>query len=168
MDKEGGKMNQFKEGDRVVIFVPKEYIINMRGNAMMSAIRNNGKIGEILQDMNNDTYIVKVGNECCNIVSNFLKKVEETSLISPSAKENNTNRCKGENDIIEHPAHYTQGIECMDYIESHKLNYARGNIIKYVTRAGLKDESKEVEDLEKARWYLDREIEQVKKAKNNG
>lgn len=56
----------------------------------------------------------------------------------------------------------------MDYIESHKLNYARGNIIKYVTRAGLKDASKEVEDLEKARWYLDREIERVKKAKKNG
>ena len=84
------------------------------------------------------------------------------------AKENNTNRCKEENDIIEHPAHYTQGIECMDYIESHKLNYARGNIIKYVTRAGLKDSLKEVEDLEKARWYLDREIERVKKAKKDG
>lgn len=74
----------------------------------------------------------------------------------------------GKNDVIEHPAHYTQGIECMDYIESHRLNYARGNIIKYVTRAGLKDASKEVEDLEKARWYLDREIERVKKAKKDG
>lgn len=73
-----------------------------------------------------------------------------------------------QDDAISHPSHYTQGIECMDYIESHKLNYARGNIIKYVTRAGLKDASKEVEDLEKARWYLDREIERVKKAKKNG
>lgn len=71
-------------------------------------------------------------------------------------------------DVISHPSHYTQGIECMDYIESHKLNYARGNVIKYVTRAGLKDASKEVEDLEKARWYLDREIERVKKAKKDG
>ena len=70
-------MNQFKEGDRVIISVPKEYIINMRGNDMMSAIRNNGKIGEILQDMNNDTYIVKVGNDVCNIVSNFLKAAKK-------------------------------------------------------------------------------------------
>lgn len=161
-------MNQFKGGDRVIISVPKKYIINMRGNDMMSVIRNNGKIGEIFQDMNNDTYIVKVGHECCNIASIFLKKAKEISLISPTEKENNTNRCKEENDIIEHPAHYTQGIECMDYIESHKLNYARGNIIKYVTRAGLKDASKEVEDLEKARWYLDREIERVKKANRDG
>lgn len=73
-----------------------------------------------------------------------------------------------QDDVISHPSHYTQGIECMDYIESHKLNYARGNVIKYVTRAGLKDASKEVEDLEKARWYLDREIERVKEAKKDG
>lgn len=71
------RMNQFKIGDRVIIFVPKEYIINMRGNDMMSAIRNNGKIGEILQDMNNDTYIVKVGNDHCCIAFNFLKKVKK-------------------------------------------------------------------------------------------
>ena len=82
--------------------------------------------------------------------------------------DTDNDKLKKQDDIIEHPAHYTQGIECMDYIESHKLNYARGNIIKYVTRAGLKDASKEVEDLEKARWYLDREIERVKKANRDG
>ena len=82
--------------------------------------------------------------------------------------DTDNDKLKKQDDIIEHPAHYTQGIECMDYIESHKLNYARGNIIKYVTRAGLKDESKEGEDLEKARWYLDREIERVKKANRDG
>ena len=87
---------------------------------------------------------------------------------SEAVDKNFKKKTEGKNDIIEHPAHYTQGIECMDYIESHKLNYARGNIIKYVTRAGLKDASKEVEDLEKARWYLDREIERVKKAKKDG
>ncbi|MDD6959174.1 MAG: DUF3310 domain-containing protein [Dialister sp.] len=71
------KVNQLTEGDRVIISVPREYIINMRGNDMMSAIRNNGKIGEILQDMNNDTYIVKVGDDVCNIVSNFLKAAKK-------------------------------------------------------------------------------------------
>lgn len=70
------KVNQLTEGDRVIISVPREYIINMRGNDMMSAIRNNGKIGEILQDMKNYTYIVKVGNEVCNIASDFLKKAK--------------------------------------------------------------------------------------------
>lgn len=66
-----------------------------------------------------------------------------------------------DNDAIKHPAYYTQGIECMDYIESHALNYARGNVIKYVTRAGLKDKAKEAEDLKKAEWYLRREISRV-------
>lgn len=72
-----------------------------------------------------------------------------------------------DNDAINHPSHYTQGIECMDYIESHLLNYARGNVIKYVTRAGLKNKDKEVEDLEKAKWYLEREIKRVKESKTN-
>lgn len=76
----------------------------------------------------------------------------------------NVDKMKVEQDnVISHPSHYTQGIECMDYIESHKFNYARGNVIKYVTRAGLKDESKEIEDLKKARWYLDREISRLEK-----
>ena len=44
-----------------------------------------------------------------------------------------------------------------------KLNFCRGNAIKYIVRAGLKDPSKEVEDLEKAMFYLRREIEEVKK-----
>lgn len=88
-------------------------------------------------------------------------KVGDRAVISVP-KKYIINNMRG-NDIIEHPAHYTQGIECMDYIESHKFNYARGNIIKYVTRAGVKDVSKEVEDLEKARWYINREIERVKK-----
>ena len=97
------------------------------------------------------------------------KRFANEELPAAALKGNADNdELKKQDDIIEHPAHYTQGIECMDYIERHKLNYARGNIIKYVTRAGLKDESKEVEDLEKARWYLDREIERVKKAKKNG
>lgn len=62
-------------------------------------------------------------------------------------------------DNINHPAHYTQGIECADYLWSHNMDYFKGNIIKYVTRAGLKDPAKYKEDLEKARWYLNYLIE---------
>ena len=42
------------------------------------------------------------------------------------------------------------------------MNFCRGNAIKYIVRAGLKDPSKEVEDLEKAVFYLNREIENLK------
>jgi len=54
-----------------------------------------------------------------------------------------------------HPKHYTQGIECWDYIVSHEMGYLEGNIIKYITR--YKDKGG-AEDLLKARAYLDRLI----------
>ena len=69
-----------------------------------------------------------------------------------------------ENDNVNHPSHYTDGkIEVMDFIEDKQLNFARGNVIKYVSRAGKKDPNKELEDLKKAMWYLNREIERLEK-----
>ena len=69
-----------------------------------------------------------------------------------------------ENDPVNHPSHYTDGnIEVMDFIEDKQLNFARGNVIKYVSRAGKKDPNKELEDLKKAMWYLNREIERLSK-----
>ena len=63
---------------------------------------------------------------------------------------------------VEHPSHYTDGkIEVIDYIEDKKFNYHLGNVIKYVSRAGKKDDI--IQDLEKAEWYLKREIERLKK-----
>ena len=65
-------------------------------------------------------------------------------------------------DAINHPAYYTDGkIEVSDFIADKNLNFFRGNVVKYVTRAGKKDPSKEVEDLKKAQWYINREIERV-------
>ena len=65
-------------------------------------------------------------------------------------------------DTIEHPSHYTSGrIEVIDFIEDQKLNYHRGNAVKYISRAGKKDKTKEAEDLKKAVWYLQREISQM-------
>ena len=63
-----------------------------------------------------------------------------------------------ENDNINHPSHYTDGkIEVIDYIEDKKFNYHLGNAIKYISRAGKKGDY--AEDLRKAVWYLQREIE---------
>jgi hypothetical protein len=62
-----------------------------------------------------------------------------------------------------HPAHYNQGkIEVIEFIEDKALNFHRGNAVKYLARAGLKDPTKTVQDLEKAIWYLKREIENLK------
>lgn len=60
-------------------------------------------------------------------------------------------------DMVNHPPHYTSGgIETIDFIEAKGLNYHLGQVIKYVSRAGKKGDA--LEDLQKARWYIDREI----------
>lgn len=70
------------------------------------------------------------------------------------------------NDIVNHPAHYTDGkIEVIEFIEDKGLNFHRGNAVKYISRAGKKDPAKEIEDLKKAVWYLNREIGRLEKKK---
>lgn len=59
-------------------------------------------------------------------------------------------------DVVNNPAHYTSGkIEVIDFITDQGLDFPRGNVVKYVARAGKKDPAKELEDLKKARKYLD-------------
>lgn len=66
------------------------------------------------------------------------------------------------NDSVNRPTHYTTGnIEVIDFIEDKGLNFHRGNALKYIVRAGLKDKTKEIEDLKKAIWYINREIERI-------
>ena len=63
-------------------------------------------------------------------------------------------------DPVNHPAHYKiGGIETIDFIEAKGLGYHIGNVVKYITRAGHKGTTNGLEDLKKARWYLDRAIE---------
>ena len=69
-------------------------------------------------------------------------------------------------DNVNHPAHYGGAIECIEYIQSALMDvsgvaaFCLGNAIKYIGRAGHKDDI--VQDLEKAKWYLEREIERLK------
>ena len=63
-------------------------------------------------------------------------------------------------DNVKKPMHYNQGIEPIDIIESWDLNFSLGNAIKYILRSPYK--GKQIEDLEKARWYIDREINRLK------
>ena len=70
-----------------------------------------------------------------------------------------------DHDPVNHPAHYTayKGFEVIDFTE--QLNFNRGCAVKYIARAGMKDPTlaTEIEDLEKARWYIDREIQRLKR-----
>ena len=72
-------------------------------------------------------------------------------------------------DSVNHPSHYNKGkIEVADFIADQKLNFDRGNAVKYVCRAGSKDPEKEIQDLEKAIWYINHEIKMLKGESENG
>ena len=63
-------------------------------------------------------------------------------------------------DTVNNPKHYTShpsGVECIEITEH--MNFCLGNAVKYIWRASLK--GKEIEDLGKARWYIDREIQRL-------
>lgn len=69
------------------------------------------------------------------------------------------------------PQHYggdSNPFEAIKIILYYKLGFCLGNTVKYVLRAGKKDPAKEIEDLEKAHWYLGKRIEELKKAKEDG
>lgn len=61
------------------------------------------------------------------------------------------------------PSYYRDGkIEVADFIADKNLNFFCGNVVKYVCRAGKKDPSTHIQDLEKAQWYLEGEIRRLK------
>lgn len=68
-----------------------------------------------------------------------------------------------QNDAVNHPSHYTQyPVEVIEL--TRHMTFTRGNTVKYVARAGYKGgPEKELEDLKKARWYLDDDIAQLEK-----
>jgi len=69
---------------------------------------------------------------------------------------------------VEHPAHYGGAdnvYEAIKVIEAWKLDFTVGNAVKYIARAGKKPGESELDDLEKARWYLERRLQQLKKEK---
>lgn len=93
--------------------------------------------------------------------------------IMPEVKEpkaveevNPDNTSKSDN--VNHPSHYTDGkIEVIDYIEDKQLGFCLGNAVKYISRAGKKksakmsNKEKEIEDLNKAVWYIERRIKEL-------
>jgi hypothetical protein len=69
------------------------------------------------------------------------------------------------NEQINHPNHYNSGsIEAIDVIEDWKLNFSLGCVVKYICRAEYKGST--IQDLEKAAWYLNREINRRKQHKS--
>jgi len=101
------------------------------------------------------------------------KKQAKSNLSSVPSKRGRPSRVKTffatsnksiKSDNVNHPPHYKAGgIETIDFIEAKSLNYNLGNVIKYITRSDLK--GNKLEDLQKAQWYLNREVQTMRKSK---
>lgn len=85
-------------------------------------------------------------------------KVVENNIATTLAVDKLINK----DDLVNHLSHYIDGkIEAIDFIEDKKLDFHLGNAVKYIARAGKKNPTEYKQDLEKARWYLDRKISQL-------
>lgn len=88
----------------------------------------------------------------------YIATKEDTYQNGESSYATSVNTQTCENDSVNHPEHYTYGkIECIDYITDKQFDFCLGNAVKYITRAGHKQDA--IEDLRKAIWYIEKEIE---------
>ena len=115
---------------------------------------NKNKLGltgeEFLKNAITATQVIK------NAGFSFLAKEKENPMTKP-------------NDPVNHPSHYTShpsGVECIEITRHMTFNI--GNVIKYVWRSGLKEGQPSLQDLQKARWYLDDEIKRIEALQKNG
>lgn len=98
----------------------------------------NKKLKQIAHDLQNDPRM-----------PNFNKKPRKKIVLHYNAP-----------DLINNPPHYMYGgIDTIAFIEAKRLGYHLGNVVKYITRAGRKGTTTGLDDLRKARWYIDRAIE---------
>lgn len=96
---------------------------------------------------------------------NSIPKITQPAPAPTRARPESAEGVRPREDNVNHPSHYTDGkIETIEFIEDKGLNFNLGNVVKYVSRCGKKKskgvsaEAKALEDLKKARFYLEREI----------
>ena len=109
-----------------------------------------------------------LGKSCFDSIKMWLNAPCANEPDNPPDKHVDLQRASGKVcDNVNHPAHYTFGnIEVIDFIEDKKLGFHLGNAVKYISRAGRKDPARTVEDLRKAAWYLNRQIERLERGGN--
>ena len=133
-----------------------EEFLTYAKDRMLREIKN----GILEKDFNNDFVIDPLTSSQNEFYNNQLKKIDQMlDICNKQIRENDNNKNK---EMINHPSHYNQGkFEAIDVIEDWKLNFNLGNTVKYISRAGHKDNI--IQDLKKASWYLNREIERLEK-----
>lgn len=119
-----------------------------------------GKIVTIIGVWNDGEYRIKEDNGDWFWTDEMLEPIEGKELeLEKAGEPDGESNEKAANDTVAHPSHYTQGkIEVIDFIQDKGLSFAKGNVVKYVVRAGHKPEGdarKELEDLRKAKQYID-------------
>lgn len=121
-------------------------------------------IAEIAKERDDKDEEIRVLNLELQKYKNDIKMVIDDRRKLECLLADNVNTVEKES-AVEHPKHYNNiaGIECLDVVEH--FNFNRGNAIKYVWRAGEKSKEKEVEDLKKAVFYLEREIKNIQEEK---
>jgi hypothetical protein len=134
-----------------------------RGNTkakIIKLIRQGMKAGEISDKVGSSiSYVYMVRKEMLKAALTQAQN-ERPRIRMQSSPSTNTVKPYA-TDMINSPPHYTAGgIETIDFIEAKKLGYNLGNVVKYITRSDLKGDR--LENLEKALWYLNREIKNAK------
>lgn len=122
-------------------------------------IRFNGTVYRIV-DVVDDNYVIR--DEISRLNFNIPCKTIDTHAIAIKKPEESTEKSK--DPAVDHPSYYQGKIEVIDFIEDKHLGFNLGNCVKYISRHQLKHKDNPVEDLKKARWYLDREISRIEGA----
>ena len=95
--------------------------------------------------------------------------VKAARSFDTALKETATSTTVLEFDPVNHPSHYMDGgIETLDFILAKKLDFLTGQVAKYISRAGKKDPAKELEDLKKAQFYLNRKVADMEEKSKEG
>lgn len=133
----------------------EEFLIYAK-DRMLREIKN----GILEKDFNNDFVIDPLTSSQNDYYSKQLKKIDQMlDICNKQIRENYDNKNK---EMINHPQHYNMGkFEAIDVIEDWQLNFNLGNTVKYISRAGHKDDI--IQDLKKSLWYLQREIDRLEK-----
>ena len=137
---------------------------------------NNSELADILNgNFDDKCKFCSYKNDCCS-GKNCIDEIERW-LNAPSANEPENLPAEHVDlqkvsekvcDNVNHPSHYTSGrIEVIDFIEDKDLGFHLGNAVKYISRAGRKDTDKTIEDLRKAVWYINRQIERLERVEND-
>jgi hypothetical protein len=157
-------MSKFKVGDRVVI-VNKETAFTRRRGEVVGFREDEAFPINVLMDGES-------GHTCFNETELEFEHIYD-ALSSPAPKVDSrlidTPEVEGfdewvdsmHEEVVNHPSHYTShpsGIECIQVTEH--MNFNLGNAVKYLWRSDLKAETP-IEDLQKARWYIEREIQRL-------